>query len=208
MTVVRNPYWDAVKDLLYDPARSYDATLQQRWPFCQRYCWAVPDPETLQFVSSWLMPRAIEIGAGTGYWAWLLTQLGVDMAAYDIDPPHLSPTNAYHSPRDTRTGMFLHQVIEAYFPVEPGGSEVLVLPRYQEHNLFLCWPPNCDDMAIECLDMYAGNRLVYIGSPRGGYCATHSFFDVLSQGWREVARHTPARWQDIYDEVVVYERVD
>lgn len=208
MSVVNNPYWEEVKDLLSDPRRSYDATLLQRWPFCQRYSWAVPDPETLQFVRSWLLPRAIEIGAGTGYWASLLAQHGVDMAAYDADPPHLFPTNEYHSPRDPATGMFLQQLIEAHFPVEPGGPEVLVLPRYQEHNLFLCWPPNHDDMAIECLDMFTGNRLVYIGYPRGGYCATHGFFDTLAQDWREVARHTPARWQGIYDEVVVYERVD
>lgn len=206
MSQLNNPYWQEVKDLLVDASRSYIAMITQRLPFCQRYSWAVPDPETLQFVGPWLAPKAIEVGAGTGYWAWLLTQQGVEIAAYDTTPPHLFTTNEYHSPRDPLTGSFLHQLVETYVSVASGGPEVLALPRYYGHTLFLCWPPNHNDMAIECLDCYSGDRLVYIGYPRGGCCATDAFFDRLDRDWRVVARHIPARWQSTSDEVVVYER--
>ena len=40
----------------------------------------------------------VEVGAGTGYWAAALRRRGVDVLAYDLNPPaaDAAETNAYH----------------------------------------------------------------------------------------------------------------
>jgi 2-polyprenyl-3-methyl-5-hydroxy-6-metoxy-1,4-benzoquinol methylase len=99
LTTIENPYWDEVAELFTLPPMSYgddlgslawrhriDAQIQQfraRDDFVRRYAWAVSDPASLDFVAEWLGERAIEIGAGTGYWAWQLAQRGTDIIAVD-----------------------------------------------------------------------------------------------------------------------------
>lgn len=212
-----NPYWDIIKNRLgevlqavsvdilqsgmYDYSRSLWA---QRKDFCSTYSWAIPDPATLDFLAEWLAPSAIEIGAGTGYFAWQMQQRGVAMAAYDIAPPHMSAENEYHSPRDTKETHLLGTLRDIYFPVEMGGPEVV--EQYPERALFLCWPPYSSDMAAQCLQSYRGNRLIYIGEGSGGCNADDAFFETLEQEWHEVAFHSPIQWDAIHDYVQVFER--
>lgn len=121
-----NPYWDIVKEL---PGEGIARDLQKIWrpdpwqlyrvhegnteeylSFSQdgptrqnlvtRYAWAIPSPESIDWIISYLNGRpVVEVGAGTGYWAWLLSQAGVDVNAYDIKPPGKG-WNEYHCPRE------------------------------------------------------------------------------------------------------------
>ena len=47
--------------------------------------WAVPSAEALEVIAQVSGGRVVEVGAGTGYWAWLLTRRGVDVVAVDND---------------------------------------------------------------------------------------------------------------------------
>lgn len=204
MRHLENPYWEAIKTLVSSTGtipRAYDNV---RWKWCNQYTLAIPDPETVAFVAHHLVPQAVEIGAGTGYWAWLLTQLGVDMVSYDIAPPDRYTTNTHHSPYDSESGTFLGQLRETYAPVFVGGPEVLA--NHAERTLFLCWPPYRSPMARQCLQHYAGQRLVYLGEGRGDSCATKDFFDRLLKDWCEIDSHWPARWHRMNDKVTIYER--
>jgi hypothetical protein len=58
----------------------------ERRAWCvQRYAFAVPTREALETISQYA--PIVELGAGTGYWAWLLRRRGVDCVAYDLAPP-------------------------------------------------------------------------------------------------------------------------
>ena len=202
--LLKNPYWEEIKDLVTETGsipREYD---DLRWRYCNRYTMAVPDPETVAFVARFLAPRAVEVGAGTGYWAWLMAQLGIDMLAYDIAPPDRSTTNSHHSPYDFEACTFLGELRETFAPVQVGGEEVLV--RHAERTLFLCWPPYRSLMALQCLKIYTGQRLVYLGEGRGDSCATNAFFDRLRKDWHEIEHHWPVLWYRMNDRVTVYER--
>lgn len=60
-----------------------------------RYSYAIPDLTALNILAE--HGPILEIGAGTGYWAYLLRQRGVDVAAFDINPPLTQAhTNRYH----------------------------------------------------------------------------------------------------------------
>lgn len=202
---ISNPYWDEVKDYIVGaPGVVRGAPEGLQWDLRRRYSLAIPDPSTVAFVARFLGARAVEIGAGTGYWSWLLAQVGTTVEAYDRAPPDRVTTNGCHSPRDASTGDFLGLLRPTFHPVSGGGPPVLA--RYAEHTLFLCWPPYRQPMSAECLALYPGRRLVYLGEGRGGGCASRAFFARLGSAWHEVACHTPVRWHMLHDQVTVFER--
>jgi hypothetical protein len=179
---------------------------EKRYELCWRYCWAVPDPDTLDVVAKWLGPKAIEIGAGTGYWAWQLSERGVDIVAYDAKPPDRVTTNYWCSPRTGRYGELVGELREVFFPLQKGGPSMLARQAHADRTLFLCWPPYNEDMASLCLEHYQGERLVYLGESAGGCTGDAQFFEALERDWALVETHRPMQWDGIHDWVQVYER--
>ena len=149
-----NPLWDIVRtipgnelDWKWDHVWSPDWTATRlagkewidRKDLCGEYTWAIPDPDSLNFVTEWLSPKAIEIGGGTGYWAWQLSQLGVDILCYDLYPPHLTGQNGYHSPRNENKDKLMGEVRKIFYDVRAGNEKMAA--KHPDRVLFLCWPP-------------------------------------------------------------------
>lgn len=220
-----NPYWEQVRKLPgEDLTLKYDRRWEPRafpWPpgvpwrrgkpsdtgpgreeLVRRYAWAIPDPATLAFVVAHAGPRIVELGAGTGYWAWQLAQLGLDVVAYDLHPPD-QPGSTYHSPRDEQWRPTLAPR-PVFHPVRRGGT-----PRALAHpdrTLLLCWPPYATPMATRALRAYQGDRLVYVGEGPGGCNGDDRFHTQLDRWWREVDTHRPVQWWGVHDWVTVYDR--
>ncbi len=198
-----NPFWEEIQSY-GDSIPWLDGRHDLRGSCCHTYAWAIPDPASLAFVAQWLGPQAVEMGAGTGYWAWQLSQLGVDMRCYDQCPPDRNYLNHWHSPMDVQDGHFLLIPRKTYFPVQEGEPEVLA--QHRERTLFLCWPPYDDPMGEDALRAYPGKRLVYIGEGGGGCNANDAFFSLLYDEWKRIASHGIVEWQSIHDHITVYER--
>ena len=49
-----------------------------------RYAYVLPQPHLLEVISRY--SSLVELGAGTGYWAYLLGLVGADIVAYDMAP--------------------------------------------------------------------------------------------------------------------------
>jgi hypothetical protein len=189
--ITTNPFWDQVGPALlrrdaYDQFRSY----WLRDNYCHLFAWAIPDPDALVFVAEQLGNHAVEMGAGTGYWAWQLQQLGVEIDAYD-QAPLCEGYNGFHPDG------------QPYFPVRRGTPEVLA---GYDVPLLLCWPPENEEMAACCLDHYAGNKLVYIGEGRGGHTGNERFFQMLLAEWELVNQFDCVTWPSVSDRVWVLER--
>lgn len=213
-----NPYWEIVKSL---PGEDWDFlggwqpknfwvdqngnAKMQREQLVRDYAWAIPDPMTLQFIVEHAQGHIIELGAGTGYWAYQLSQFHIDVVAFDVHPPHASGKNYYHCPRDSQAGELTGEVGKSYFDVQTGTPEILT--QHADRTLFLCWPPYESSMATECLKHYQGNRLIYIGEGDGGCTADDEFHQMLENEWEEVASHRPIQWEGIHDWVYVHERI-
>lgn len=223
-----NPYWDAVRALPGDDITlRYERRWQPRlhapppgWPFgrlggdpndhgpsreelVRRYAWAICDPASLAFVANHAQGRVVEIGAGRGYWAWQLAQLGVDVVAYDLHPPDRGG-NYYHSPRTAPDGRPSMEPVIVYHPVRRGGA-----PRAAQHpdrTLLLCWPPYGGSIGWRALRAYTGHRVIFIGEDWGGCTADDRFFRVLARDWVEVATHQPVQWSGMHDQITVYDR--
>jgi hypothetical protein len=116
----------------------------------QRYSYVVPDERSLSVLAG-LGPIA-EIGAGTGYWAYRLRALGVDVVAFDQAPPDGERTNRYHAPTPTWSDVI--------------AAEHTVLTEHSERALFLCWPPLYSSLG-DSLAFYDGKTVALIGD--GGH---------------------------------------
>jgi hypothetical protein len=165
------------------------AAYARRVACVRRYAFAVPDARALDAIARY--SPIVELGAGTGYWAYLLRALGVDIVASDLAPPDRSP-NAYKL--DPRT----------WSEVRPGGIEILA--NHPDRALFLCWPGYRDSFAADALAAYPGNRLIYIGEDRGGNTASPAFFDQLHLKWALDERIAIPRWPGAHDSLQIYYR--
>jgi len=227
---IQNPYWDIVKDIPGDkitqqfygrwepighpilalmdfPPEEVKAKkdhldeMPSRDRLAVQYSWAIPHPKAIQWMVKQIADRCVvEIGAGTGYWAWLLSQCGVDVVAYDLNPPSKGG-NKYHCP-PADTGWTGHC---EYHPIHQGDAMVSAL--HPDRALFLCWPPHSRDMAMVALAAYNGDTLFYCGEGLGGCNANDPFFAGLESDWELVADcEHHVSWSHIHDELSVYRR--
>jgi hypothetical protein len=199
---IHNPYWEELQGNLAGVVDGLFAgnysIWEQRKKYYSHYCWAVPDPETLAFTLKWLSPSAIEIGAGTGYWANQLATMGLDILAFDAYPPDKIHNHYHHSIGD-ESGLWT-----VFYPVQEGNATTL--KEYPDRTLFLCWPPYDNAMAHECLSNYPGQKVIYIGEGDGGCTGDEAFHKLLDDEWHLVAEHIGIQWDGIHDRVYVYER--
>lgn len=189
--VSANPYWDIVAPFVNEHEGRHvvnggNPEGSARFAYAQMllqeiYAYAIPSPQAVDWVSSFCAGRQlVELGAGRGYWAEQLATGGVNVAAYDFEPPD-KVENASFSRAAGHSDVVWHHVgdLEEFEASKEG---------YGDAVLFLCWPPGWGNtMASEVLRAFeeaGGTRLIFIGQPKGGMTGDDAFFDALSAGWR------------------------
>lgn len=156
-----------------------------------RFAFAIPSPEAVEAIRRHA-PRLVELGAGTGYWAMVLAEAGVDVVALDTVP----------SGRKNR--YFDGQQIGAWYPVTRGSARHLT--DYQDRALLLCWPVYDDPMAMNAVLMSRAEIVLYVGEPRGGCTANEAFFDYLAEQYRMVEAVALPQWPGIHDRLEIWRR--
>ena len=117
-----------------------------RLRLAHRYSYVLSEPHLLEVVRR--HSPLVEVGAGTGYWAYLLRRMGADVVAYDQAPPGGGRPNRYHPEARPWT-----EVLE---------GDATVLANHRDRALFVCWPPAFSAL-WEALRFYAGDVVVYVG---------------------------------------------
>lgn len=143
-----------------------------RYELIKKYAFAVPTFDILSIINE--LSPIIEIGAGNGYWAFMLSQLGCDILAYDRYPPD---ETVFPFAQFANNLWFEEQ----WYQVEKGDSTQA--GYYPNRALFLCWPEPHSTMAYEALQSYkkaGGKTVIFIGDMIA--CAEDKFYDELSQG--------------------------
>lgn len=167
-----------------------------------RCAWAVPNEQAIRAIADLKMP-VVEMGAGTGYWAWMLQNEGVDVKAFDSQPNGNHWCSADH-----------------WAPVRQGSHEVLW--AYTNHALMLCWPPYDEAMAIDCLEAYKGDVLIYIGEGPSGCTGDNAFHQALGSDywdgeaedfieapptqWTEELTVAIPQWPGLHDFLTIFRR--
>lgn len=156
------------------------------------YAWAIPNDAALKTIAS--HGPIVEIGAGNGYWAMLLRERGVDVAAYDPVPYEEGHYIEIAGKVVTR---------KEWSKVEAGDHTAVA--RHPDRTLFLCWPSNAESWAAEALSLYKGDKVIYIGE-WGGCTADAAFHVGLEERWHPIARVNIPNFWPVHDFLSVWQR--
>ena len=199
-----NPYWDIVAPSVseYEGRRVVDGGRREgsaRLAFAEMilqaaYAYALPSPETIGWMSRFCGGRrVVELGAGRGYWAGQCSRAGLAVDAYELEPPDKTGNVSFPTVKGQE---------DVWHPV--GSLADARLDARPDDVLFLCWPPGWGNTmaadALAAFELAGGDRLVYIGEPKGGKTGNDEFFDALSARWTlESADSRFVSWWNLAD---------
>jgi hypothetical protein len=202
-----NPYWLAVRDSVKAGDFPWEGPCVARFSFSMlgerddgvptldrhdyvgKYSWTIPDPMSVEFVAAHVVGEGVvDPLAGTGYWAYLLGQLGIETACYDLAPGD----NPWHRGEPLWTEV-----------IEMDGADAAA--KHGNRTLLLAWPPYGEDVGTRVLRAYRGERVIYIGE-LDGCCGDDDMRDELENNWTEVAERVPVQWWGLHDRITIYER--
>lgn len=159
-----NPLRQAWREAVGDPAED-----DRRDRAIAQFAFAVPDDGALDAIRAASPRGVVEIGAGTGYWARLLHDHGVDVVAYDTAPSP-SPANRWFASSP------------AWFDVKP--DDQTAVEDHPERTLLLVWPTRNEDWPADAVRRFAaagGTTLAYVGEPVGGRTGDDLFHALIGE---------------------------
>jgi len=128
----------------------------------------------------------VEIGAGRGYWARLVSDLGGDIRAFDTCTP-------------ARNSWVRSEI--PWHPIEPGSWEVAL--EFPRRAIFVCWPPRPNGFLPALLDGAPQRTLALVTDGPSSF-GTDPLYERLHRGWvaeREVKIPT---WPARYDRLTIW----
>lgn len=173
------------KEYIRSITRPYE--LRNEWT--KKYAWAVPTGEAIDLIASHSPHGVVEIGAGTGYWCWLLKQKGVKVRPYDRQP------------------LRNHYIRGCWLPISKGTHRALL--RFSSETLLLCWPEYLAEQASSSVKYFQGDTLAYVGEGWSGCTGDNEFFELVEgEGteWYEVDKLDIPNYPGIHDSLHIYKR--
>ena len=152
------------------------------------HSFSIPTEESLDKIK--LYHPLLEVGAGTGYWAYEMRKKTIDVIATDISPEPLS--NQY-------------KFSKTWTPVE-ALSAIDAVRKYPDRTLFVSWPTLGESWITEALKEYKGEYFVFAGEGDGGCTADDAFFDLLEKEWVVKEYISLLCWPGIHDSMSIFQR--
>jgi hypothetical protein len=148
--------------LLEFRAREGAATVADVEALTARYAFAVPTDAAIRAIADHSPAGVVEVGAGTGYWASLLRDAGVDVVAS-------ADNKWFHSSTP-------------WFPVEQADESVV--DAHARRTLLLVWPTRNEVWPSDAVQRFrdaGGDTVVYVGEGVGGVTGDLSFHRLLGE---------------------------
>lgn len=179
---LHNPYLTAFEQVDQDSAYAWGP----RQEMVRQFSWAVPSQAAIDAIAQ--TGAVVEIGAGSGYWTYLLRQAGVDVAAYDPEPG----------------GGQAEWAARQWTPVSAGDHRAV--DAHPDRTLLMCWPEYDALWTADAIDRYSGDRVVMIGEGPYGCTGHDRMHELLEERFERVGVvHIPT-WATIHDDVEIWQR--
>lgn len=194
-----NPYLKKLKKILDDNSSMNvqelaSLLISQRHDIVSEYSFTIPYYIILQKVASY--SPIVEIGAGSGYWARCLTEMGADVIAYDSFPP------GEQGPWEWYNGNSWFD--DAWYCINKGDDTAAAI--HPERTLFMAWPMPNNPMAYNALANYkkaGGRTVIYIGDPHPGSSGDEYFYKLLYEH-KEIENIELFSWPGIRERLLIY----
>jgi hypothetical protein len=167
------------------------------------YGFAIPTAQAISKVLEWSPHGIVEVGAGNGYWAYVLRQWGSDIIPLDIRPVE-TRTNYYWTPDNTNSLGF-EQDFRSWVPVYNVKDFDYQAKSSEQRALLLVWPPYADSMASDTLKAYRGDTVIFVGE-WDGCTGDAAFFDALNRDWNHVDGEEIPQWLGLHDHLTIWRR--
>jgi len=165
------------------------------------YSYALPDDDLIRRIAG--DSPIVEVGAGLGYWSWLLRQAGAEVRATDVRPPaqYYDMRGRLCRTPERRPGRpnEWFEARPAWTLVEEADAAAAAAAAPKTAALLIVWPPYAEGMAAAALRAFRGAVLWYVGEGRGGACADDAFFDALENDWEQDELHALIRFPGMHD---------
>ena len=167
---IQNPQWNLYNSEYLPNKEDEELEYEYRSRLRRGYAFSVIDNQSLTRIASFIQQngnQVIDIGAGTGYHAALLTQLGIHVMAFDIMPYN----NNYC------------QAELEFYPVHQfdGGT---ITAQYPNHIPWLSWIDNRNERYVyEALANTQSNVFIYVGGGYGGGDASPTLLNDIRKQW-------------------------
>lgn len=162
-----------------------------RRSYIDRYGFAIPSMEAIEALAA--LSPLLEVGSGSGYWAYEIQKAGGDCVATD--------NGSYRS-------LAASKGIHVWQPY----TEILRLlgskaaRGHPSHTLLMVWPDYNKPWPSETLAAYTGNTVAYVGEGSGGCTGDKRFHEILSEQFGVCKLISIPQFTGVYDRLVIYER--
>lgn len=161
-----------------------------RWSYIEKFGFAIPCKDALEAIATYA--PVLEVGAGSGYWAYELQRMGVDVVATD-------PGVGKYRGNEKHWENMWTSVTRAT------GQDAV--KRYPDRSLLTVWPDYRDEWPSEVLKVYQGDVVIYVGEESGGCTGDDEFHDILALEFQCVDSVGIPQFLGIHDALTIYQRL-
>ena len=132
----------------------------------------------------------LEVGAGSGYWAYEFKRRGIDYIASDKSSPK-------------RNGYFPN----IYWIKPKVLTARRAIRKYPNRTLLISWPCHMNPWAYNALKEYNGDIFIFCGESEGGCTANDNFYAYLEKYFEQKDSISIPQWYGIHDYIWIYKRL-
>jgi hypothetical protein len=140
-----------------------------REKFIQKYGFAILSRAAIEAMRPYA--PLLEIGSGSGYWAYELQKNGIGVIATDT----MDGIYGFF-PKESEERRWQHR----YTEIEQLSS-VEAVRKYPRRNLLTVWPDYDHSWATDALNVFTGQVVIYMGEGYGNATADDRFHELLDQ---------------------------
>lgn len=153
----------------------------RRKDLVKKYAWGIPNQQAVELIVE--NDPVVEIGAGSGYWAYLVDEGGGDILAFDNND---------------------REYEEEWFNVNYGSAEIAT--EFPDRSLFLCWPEYHNEMGEIAVENYDGQCIILVGESISGCTGTTDMYRMIESTYELENTIEIPNWFGIRDKLHLYKR--
>jgi SAM-dependent methyltransferase len=159
--------------------------------YIERFGFAIITPKVIRL----LKPYApiLEVGAGSGYWAYELRRAGIKVTATDPGRGMYGLRNGMAHWKKPWTRIFRLDGCAA-------------IRKYRRPTLLMVWPDYKATWPNQCLTAFRGSTVIYVGEGDGGCTADDAFHATLAGKFELEAVHPIPQFHGLHDRMQIWKR--